>query len=101
MEKLKEMKDILVESVEEQLKDLRHVDTHELGEVIDMIKDLEESMYYCSITKAMEGKDEEEKQARYSVHYSPSHTDTSMWDSSYASRKAYMESKEKHKDTAT
>jgi len=33
---------------------LHQVDTHELGEVIDMIKDLEEALYYCSITKAME-----------------------------------------------
>ena len=83
MEKLKEMKDILVELVQTQLKDLRNVDAHELGEVIDMIKDLEESMYYCAITQAMENKDEEEKQAKYS----PSHMDTSTWDSGSTNHK--------------
>ena len=30
---------------------LRHLNTHELGEVIDMIKDLSEAIYYCSMTK--------------------------------------------------
>jgi hypothetical protein len=35
------------------------VDTKELGEAIDMIKDLSEAIYYCTITEAMEKKDEE------------------------------------------
>jgi len=29
------------------------VDTEELGEAIDMIKDLEEAIYYCTVTEAM------------------------------------------------
>ena len=36
---------------------LDSVDTKELGEVIDMVKDLEEAIYYCTITKAMEEKE--------------------------------------------
>ena len=38
---------------------LETVDTKELGEAIDMIKDLSEAIYYCTITEAMEKKDEE------------------------------------------
>lgn len=44
-------------------------DTHELGEAIDMIKDLEQAMYYCSIVKAMEEKDEEHR--KYYIPITP------------------------------
>lgn len=60
MERLKSMKECLMSCVEGQLSHLSEVDTAELGEAIDMIKDLSEAMYYCTITKAMEGKDYEE-----------------------------------------
>ena len=43
--------------IEGQMTHLDEVDTKELGEAIDMIKDLEEAMYYCTITKAMEQKE--------------------------------------------
>jgi hypothetical protein len=36
------------------MDDLDTIDAKEMGEVIDMIKDLSETMYYCSIVKAME-----------------------------------------------
>ena len=72
MERLKKMKDNLIEQVEGQMSDLRCVNTHELGEVIDMIKDLEESMYYHSITKAMEeSAEDKEKQMYYIEKYLP------------------------------
>jgi hypothetical protein len=64
MEKLKEIKCALVKEVEEQVKDLKHTNAKELGEVIDAIKDMEEAMYYCAIIKAME-KSEEENRAYY------------------------------------
>lgn len=57
MERLKMMKDCLIAQVEAQMGNLEKVDTHELGEAIDIIKDLEEAMYYCSIVKAMEEKE--------------------------------------------
>ena len=59
MEKLKSIKECLVAQIQGQLGDLKKVDAKEMGEVIDMIKDLEEAMYYCSITKAMEKSSEE------------------------------------------
>lgn len=62
MEKLKHMKDCLMSCVQNQVSgNLHNVDAKELGEAIDMIKDLEEAIYYCTITKAMKEDDEEEK----------------------------------------
>lgn len=62
MERLKEMKDSLMHCAESQIQGNMHdVDAKELGEVIDMIKDLEEAMYYCSIVEAMKDNKEEEK----------------------------------------
>ena len=52
-EKLQWMKDSLICVVENQLCNLNEVDTEELGEAIDMIKDLEEAIYYCTVTEAM------------------------------------------------
>lgn len=52
-EKLKHMKETLMCAVEMQLCDLGEVDTKELGEAIDMIKDLEEAIYYSTVTEAM------------------------------------------------
>ena len=60
-EKLQWMKDSLICVVENQLCNLNEVDTEELGEAIDMIKDLEEAIYYATITKAMEEGDKEKK----------------------------------------
>ena len=58
-EKLKWMKDSLICVVENELCNLGEVDTKELGEAIDMIKDLSEAIYYCTITEAMQKKEEE------------------------------------------
>lgn len=46
MERLKHVKDTLLCAVESQLGDLEKVDAKELGEVVDMVKDMEEAMYY-------------------------------------------------------
>ncbi len=61
MERLKSMKETLMSCVQAQLADVKSADTHELGEAIDMIKDLEEAMYYCSIVKAMEKSEKEQE----------------------------------------
>jgi hypothetical protein len=53
MHRLKEIKDCLISCVQTEMHDLEEVDTHELGEVIDMIKDISEAMYYCSVVEAM------------------------------------------------
>ena len=53
MERLKAMKETLMSAAQSQMGNLASTDTKELGEVIDMIKDLEEAIYYCSITESM------------------------------------------------
>lgn len=63
--RLKHMKETLTCLVENQMCHLDQVDTKELGEAIDMIKDLEEAIYYCTITEAMEGKENGQKQPHY------------------------------------
>ena len=64
-EKLKWMKDSLICVVESELCNLGEVDTKELGEAIDMIKDLEEAIYYATVTEAMNkpGKEWEMKKS--------------------------------------
>lgn len=59
MKRLMNMKETLMSCVEGQITHLDSVDTKELGEVIDMIKDLSEAVYYCTITEAMEGDKKE------------------------------------------
>ena len=61
MEQLKSMKQCLIACAQAQMNNLQNVDAKELGEVVDMIKDIEETMYYCTIIEAMEEKDKEGK----------------------------------------
>ena len=52
MERLIDIEDKLIEIVEcEMHHDICDINTHELGEVIDMIKDIEEAIHYCAKTK--------------------------------------------------
>ena len=59
-EALKMMKEQLMSCVQGQLGDISKVDAHELGEAVDMIKDLAQAIYYCTITQSMEKADEKE-----------------------------------------
>ena len=56
MEQLYQIKAILINSIQDQLSNLAQADTHELGEVIDMIKDISEAMYYCSMVESTRKK---------------------------------------------
>lgn len=57
-EALKMMKEQLMSCVQGQLGDISKVDAKELGEAVDMIKDLAEAIYYCTITESMEKSEE-------------------------------------------
>ena len=59
--RIERMIECLTTCVEGQLSHLENVNTQELGEAIDMIKDLEEARYYCTITNAMTKQDKEQK----------------------------------------
>lgn len=61
MEQLKAMKQQLMTAAQAQMGNLSEVNAKELGEVIDMVKDLEEAIYYCTVVEAMEKNKESEK----------------------------------------
>ena len=95
------MRDTFIEQVQAQLGHLECVDTKEMGEVIDIIKDLEEAIYYYTITKAMQEKDENE------MYYYTEHENlrTQARDkregASPLSRKHYLEVKSMNADKVT
>ena len=94
LHKLQEMKRQITCAVERALCDITNADTHELGEAIDMIKDLEEAIYYATITEAMNEKENTHKEYIYD--------DTDEYEGhSHKNRRMYMEAKEMHKDKAT
>lgn len=79
-ERLKHMKETLMCAVEVQLCDLGEVDTKELGEAIDMIKDLEEAIYYCTVTEAMNNSSHEmEFEMKKGGHHQQENGDSRMY----------------------
>lgn len=115
--KLKWMKDTLVCAAEAELCNLETANTCELEKVIDMIKDIEEALYYHAVTEAMESQELSEwktKKCDYQNYDSRkmTHAEMDEWEEeetehhekdgrSYMSRRMYMEAKETHKDKAT
>ena len=78
--RLEHMKETLMCAVEMQLCDLGEVDTKELGEAIDMIKDLEEAIYYCTVTEAMKGNGSEmEFEMKKGGHHREENGDSRMY----------------------
>ena len=102
--RLKWMEEALVDVIEMQFCNLDGVCTKELGEAVDIIKDLEEAIYYHTITEAMKT----EKAAT-----APESHDRGMnemiikeeWDEwlghSPHGRKRYLEAREHGKDKTT
>ena len=107
--RLKWMEEALADTIEMQFCNLDTVCTKELGEAVDMIKDLEKAIYYRTITEAMNA---EKAATAHSWKMEESH-DRSMdemkikeeWDEwlghSPHSRKRYLEAKTHGKDKAT
>ena len=116
--RLEHIKDCLVCVIESQIGHLEDVDAAELGEVVDMVKDIEEAIYYCTVTEAMKSQD-----FRSEEHYEIKDKDGHMyWDGvmysepevgehrmmmdgkdgrSHMSRRSYIEAKEMRKDKAS
>lgn len=100
--RLKWMEEALVDVLEMQFCNLESVCTKELGEAVDIVKDLEEAIYYHTITEAMK--------AEKAITTQESHDRNEMvveevWDEwlghSPHGRKRYMEAKVGNKDKAT
>lgn len=68
-EALKMMKEQLMSCAQGEMGNLREVDAHELGEVIDMIKDLAEAIYYCTITDSMEKSEDSKNGGETNINY--------------------------------
>ena len=73
--KLMWMEEQLIAEAEKQFECLEEVCTKELGEVIDMIKDLKEAIYYETVTKAMEAGDSY-KTEKSDHHHAVEHSDS-------------------------
>jgi hypothetical protein len=102
MERMKSIKETLLNRVLAETSHLDSVDTKELGEVIDMIKDLKEAIYYETVTKAMETGSSyktEKSDHPHVVEHSDSRSE--FEGKSPLSRKMYIEAKHMNKDKAT
>lgn len=120
IKKLHALEEALACVLETQISCLEQVNAAEMGEVVDMIKDIEQAKYYASVVKAMEEAnascfDFEQNPRMYYrnehpvVHHedrSGDYTEKEMPYSfqdgregrSHRSRRMYMEAKENHKD---
>lgn len=57
---LEKMQEEVIKYVHEEMKDLSTIDTCELGDAIDIIKDLSEAIYYHTIVESMKAKESTE-----------------------------------------
>lgn len=69
IEELKTMKTQLMGCIQGQMGQLDKADTKEMGEAIDMVKDLSEAIYYCTITEAMEKSQKQDKETVNNINY--------------------------------
>ena len=92
MKRLEQMKECLIACVQNQINGhLDQVDTKELGEAIDMIKDLEEAIYYCTITKAMKENEEEQSYSSHNNNGNGHHEEGRMYNKVYYRQEDYPE----------
>ena len=82
-EALKTMKEQLMSGVQGQLGDISKVDAHELGEAVDMIKDLAEAIYYCTITESMEKSSEDKGETNINYYTTPTTYNRMMYTDPY------------------
>lgn len=87
IEKLKSIQECLASAAEAQVYDLENVDAQELGEVIDIIKDIEETIYYCTVTKAMKEGSEKEDMMYYTTTPYRDDKHSTDWDRMYYTEK--------------
>ena len=99
----------LANCIEPQFDMLEEIDCCELGQAVDILKDLEETLYYHTVTEAMKGEgaygdwpEETSHNKKKDYHL----TDDSLIHDechgrSCMNRKAYLEAKYSNKDKAT
>ena len=111
IERLNNIKETLLCAVECEVCELEEADAKELGEVIDMIKDIEEAIYYHTVTEAMHQPTHEmEWEVKKKSHHqiNDDGKENAQWvpqydehaGRSHMSRKAYLEARNANKDKA-
>ena len=90
--RLMAMKENLASAIETQLCNIGEVDCEELGCAIDMLKDLEEALYFCTITEAMngEGKGRGNVEIEYEGHKKNGHSQMNGNDQMYMNGSSQM-----------
>lgn len=78
MKQLKQMKETLMNAVQGEISHLDKANCDELGAAIDMIKDLSEAIYYCSIVESMEDSVKEQKKMKEMEQMMNQHQPQSM-----------------------
>lgn len=108
IKRLKMLEETMVEVLEQQFCCLDNVCTKELGEAVDIVKDLEEAIYYHTITEAMKTEKAATTHSLKEESYDHSMDEMMVkeeWDEwlghSPHGRKRYLEAKEHGKDKAT
>ena len=96
--KLIKIAECLVCEVEKQTENLECVDTKELAEAIDMIKDLSKAIYYDVVTEAMLEVDELSATSVLDTEQRQKKKETNSVSTGYASYKKYLEAKEHNSD---
>lgn len=99
----------LADCIEPQFDNLEEVDCCELGEAVDILKDLEETLYYHTVTEAMKGEGaygdwpETTTYNKKKDHHliDDGFTYDECHGKSCMNRKAYLEAKHANKDKAT
>ncbi len=71
MERLKMIKDNLISLISSEAADLHNANCEELGAAVDMVKDISEAIYYCSIVKAMDESEDSSHYKRSKYSYPP------------------------------
>ena len=69
IKEMKSMKTQLMGCIQNQMGNLQNANTHELGQAIDMVKDLSEAIYYCTITESMEKAEKQESETINNINY--------------------------------
>lgn len=95
--KLIKIAECLICEVDKQMDHLDCVDTKELGEAIDMIKDLSKAIYYDVVTEAMLEVDELDSE---SVHEEKKVHHMKEEHKEMSAHKSYLEAKAKNADKA-
>lgn len=78
-ERIKHMKESLMSCIEGQICNIQEVDADELGCAIDMLKDLEEALYFSTITEAMEGKKKSNNEYEFEYNVGKQHENSRMY----------------------